>query len=429
MGIFFGTDGIRGIVGEDLSYNILLKCGNALGCLKQNCKIIIGRDSRVSGEMLSQSFCLGATLSGANVVDIGIATSPCVSYLTQALNFDFGVVISASHNPSEYNGIKVFDHTGQKLDDKQELIIEKYMVHDLCTDYLNMGEYKYKPGIKKQYVNYVCAHSKSLTGFNIGIDCSNGASKSLAKQIFTKLGANVKFTGMGSGKKINYKCGATYPQRISNFVKKHGLDFGFAFDGDADRIIMVDSCGKVYNGDNILHCLSYSNYLTGDIIVGTSMSNLGLEVALNKRGIKFERADVGDKFVIQKMQELNSNLGGEQAGHIIINSLLPTGDGVFVAVVLSNIVTKQTLNKFMEFSSFPQIIINVSTQDKIRAMGSEELSKAINYATEELAGMGRVLVRPSGTENKIRVMVEAENFSRAEMLAKFVASKIDSKGV
>ena len=429
MGIFFGTDGIRGIVGEDLSYNIALKCGNALGQLKKNCKILIGRDSRVSGEMLSRSFCLGATLSGANVVDVGLATSPCVSYLAQVLNFDYGVVISASHNPSEYNGIKIFDHTGQKLDDKQELIIEKYMVHDICTDYSSMGEYKYRPSIKKRYVDYVCSHSKRLTGLNIGIDCSNGASKYLAKQIFTKLGATVKFTGMGGGQKINYKCGATYPQKISHFVKKNGLDFGFAFDGDADRIIMVNSCGKIYNGDNILHCLSYSKYLTRNIIVVTSMSNLGLEIELNKRGIKLERADVGDKYVIQKMQQLNANLGGEQAGHIIINNLLPTGDGVMVAVVLSSIVCKANIKDLMEFSAFPQVTINVSTQDKIRAMGGEELSRAINYATEELAGMGRVLVRPSGTENKIRVMVEAENLSRAEMLAKFIATKIDSKGV
>jgi len=429
MGIFFGTDGIRGIVGEDLSYNVALKCGNALGQLKKNCKILIGRDSRVSGEMLSRSFCLGATLSGANVVDVGLATSPCVSYLAQSLNFDFGVVISASHNPSEYNGIKIFDHAGQKLDDKQELIIEKYMVHDICTDYSDMGEYKYKPSKKKNYVDYVCSHFKKLTGLNIGIDCSNGASKYLSKQIFTKLGATVKFTGMGGGQKINYNCGATYPQKISQFVKKHSLDFGFAFDGDADRIIMVNSCGKIYNGDNILHCLSYSKYLTRNVIVGTSMSNLGLEIELNKRGIKLERADVGDKYVIQKMQELNANLGGEQAGHIIINNLLPTGDGVLVAVVLSSILCKDNIKNLMEFSSFPQITINVSTQDKIRAMGSEELSKAINYVTEELAGMGRVLVRPSGTENKIRVMVEAENLSRAEMLAKFIAGKIDSKGV
>lgn len=425
MGIFFGTDGIRGIVGEDLSYELALKCGKALAKLKPNCKVIVGRDTRSSGQMLSQSICLGLVLGGATVTEIGMASTPSISYLTTNLGYDFGVVISASHNPAEYNGIKIFDSTGQKLTDKQEVKIEKLMVHDSVVDYSNIGKYVYKPAIIDKYIDFLCAQVDSLTGLNIAIDCANGASKKIAKKVFTRLGANVHFLGMAGGEKINYKCGATYPQKVANFVKKHGLDYGFSFDGDADRIVMVGTSGQIYSGDNILYCLANNKKLfNNNIVVGTALSNLGLELALKQKNITLERADVGDKYVIEKMQQLKTNIGGEQSGHIIVSNLLPTGDGLLVAILLCNIITNNNPDKYMNFKAFPQIMINVETSDKIRAMGSEELSKAITYATEELSGMGRVLVRPSGTENKIRIMVEAQNQARALTLAQYIASKV-----
>jgi len=425
MGVFFGTDGIRGIVGEDLSFELALKCGKALSQLKPGCKVIIGRDSRISGQMLSQSISLGLVLGGASVIDVGIATTPSISYLTLCLGFDFGVVISASHNPAEYNGIKVFNSSGQKLTDKEESQIEKLMVHESPLNYNKVGNYLYKPSILKKYINFLCAQVTNIKDINIAVDCANGASRSIARRVFAKLGVKAKFLSMASGDKINYKCGATYPQKVANFVKKNGLDYGFCFDGDADRIVMVGSSGEIYSGDNIIYCLANNPKLfNNNVVVGTSLSNLGLELALKEKHISLERADVGDKYVIEKMQELGTNIGGEQSGHIIVSNLLPTGDGLLVALLLCNIMQGTNPHKYLNFKAFPQVMINVSTQDKLRAMGSEELAKAINYATEELSGMGRVLVRPSGTENKIRIMVEAQSQARALTLAQYIASKV-----
>lgn len=425
MGIFFGTDGIRGIVGEDLSYSLALKCGNAIAQLKSSCKVLIGRDTRTSGQMLAKSVSLGLILGGADVTDIGIATTPSISYLTRALGYDFGVVISASHNPAEYNGIKIFDISGQKISDKQETYIEKLIVHTLNIDYSKIGKYSYKPSILNKYIDFVCGVGVNLTGLNIGIDCSNGASKYIAKKIFKKLGATVHFIGMGGGKNINNKCGATYPQKIAKFVNKNKLDYGFCFDGDADRIVMVGPTGEIFTGDNILYCLAnYKLLPNNNVIVGTALSNLGLEYALKQKNIKLERADVGDKYVIEKMAQLGTNIGGEQSGHIIVSNLLPTGDGVLTAVLLSGIIQKNNPSKYMSFKAYPQVMLNVATSDKLRVMGSEDLAKAINYATEELAGNGRVFVRPSGTENKIRIMVEAINQQKAQALANYIASKI-----
>lgn len=425
MGVFFGTDGIRGVVGQDLTYNLALMCGNAIATVKKGCKVIVGRDTRTSGQTLSKSICLGLMLGGAQVTDVGIATTPSISYLTKQLNFDFGIVISASHNSAEFNGIKVFDSSGQKISDKQENQIEKLMVSNRFVDYTSLGQVVYKPSLLNTYINFLVSNSNPLNGLEIAVDCANGASKFLAKKVFARLGAKVHFLAMGGGEKINYMSGATYPQKVAKFVNQNNLQYGFCFDGDADRIVMVGPCGQIFNGDNILYCLSnVKHIINGTKIVGTSLSNLGLEVALKKRNILLERADVGDKYVIQKMVENNINIGGEQSGHIIVNSMLPSGDGLLVSLLLCNIIGNNNPSDFMNFKAFPQVMINVSTTDKIRSMGSEELAKAISYATEELAGNGRILVRPSGTENKIRVMVEAQNEAQAYSLAQYIANKI-----
>ena len=240
--------------------------------------------------------------------------------------------------------------------------------------------------------------------YSIAIDCANGASKNIAKRVFKKLQATVKFVGMKGGENINLGCGATYPQKLAEFVKKHNLDYGFCFDGDADRIVMV-SKDKIYSGDNILYCLALHFGESVKTVVGTSLTNLGLELALKNKSIMLERADVGDRFVIEKMQEKQTWLGG--------------------ALLLTNIIKNQNPELFMHFEAFPQVMRSVKTADKLRSMGNEELSKAISYASEELAGRGRVLVRPSGTENKIRIMVESENLAQAQRLVEFIASKIE----
>lgn len=424
MGFFFGTDGIRGIVGQELTYSLAIKCGNALARLKNGCKILIGQDTRVSGQMILSSVSLGANLGGAQVTNVGVASTPCISYLTTSLNFDFGVVITASHNPSEYNGIKIFDSTGRKLSDKQEELIERYMIKDMVHSYSSLGKTIYKPGLISKYINYLCSQVGSLKGVNIAIDCANGASKNIAKRVFKKLQATVKFVGMKGGENINLECGATYPQKLAEFVKKHNLDYGFCFDGDADRIVMV-SKDKIYSGDNILYCLALHFGESVKTVVGTSLTNLGLELALKNKSIMLERADVGDRFVIEKMQEKQTWLGGEESGHIIVSKILPTGDGLLTALLLTNIIKNQNPELFMHFEAFPQVMRSVKTADKLRSMGNEELSRAISYASEELAGRGRVLVRPSGTENKIRIMVESENLAQAQRLVEFIASKIE----
>ena len=420
MGIYFGTDGLRGIYGEVLSPSIAYKAGNSLGLLCKNKKIIIGRDTRRSGDVLSLSFASGIMSQGVDVVDIGIVPTPVVAYLTKLNKFDFGVVVSASHNPKNYNGLKVFDSEGFKISEENEAEIERKILYPTEVGGDKVGRYFFRPNLIRAYKNNILSSFQDISGLKIVLDMANGASYKIARELFTRAGASVMpLNYSDSGKKINLKCGALYPQVISQAVVDYGADMGFAFDGDADRIIACDEKGNVIDGDDILFLLSKS-LNKGESVVGTSMTNKGLEEALNKRGINLIRADVGDKYVVKEMKTRYSKLGGEPSGHIIHSLFSTTGDGVLTALMIASIAkeSKKPLSKLTTLKHFPQTTINVEVVDKYRILNSDSLSSEILKTQKDCGQNGRVLVRASGTENKIRIMCEHKNAEKAQSLAK-----------
>lgn len=426
MGIYFGTDGFRGIYGEVISPSIAYKVGNSLGNFCPNKKILIGRDTRRSGSILSLSFSSGIMSQGVDVIDIGISPTPVIAYLAKELGCDFGVVISASHNPRFYNGIKIFDSEGFKISENLENLIERKILYSTDLGYDKVGHHYYRPWLVRRYKNLLTSSFSDLSGLKVVLDLANGASFSIAKELFSSLGAKVIALNNGkSGKKINLKCGALYPEVISQAVKDYGADIGFAFDGDADRIICCDEKGKILDGDDILYMLS-QNLKEGEIVVGTSMTNKGLEVALEKNNKRLIRADVGDKYVVEMMKNKGARLGGESSGHIINFDFSTTGDGVLTALNIAYIVKqkKKKLSKIATFKHFPQITINVEVVDKYRTLNSDILSSEILKAQKDFGNDGRVLVRASGTENKIRIMCENKNKKLAEKSAKNIENII-----
>ncbi len=419
MGIYFGTDGFRGIYGEVISPDIAYKVGNSLGGLCQHKKVIIGRDTRRSGSLLSLSFASGLMSHGVDVVDIGIAPTPVIAFLTKSLGFDFGIVISASHNPRFYNGIKIFDKDGFKLTEELEAIIERKILYSTNLGNDKIGRYCFRPRLIKKYKENILSKFNKLDGMTIVLDLANGASCSTAKNLFTTLGAKVIVINNGkNGKKINYKCGALYPEVLIDAVKKNKADLGFAFDGDADRIIGCNEKGEIIDGDDILYILSNKLHY-GESIVGTSMTNKGLEAALAKKNITLLRADVGDKYVVELMKNKHARLGGETSGHIIDMDFSTTGDGVLTAIAIAALVKESgtTLSKLITFKHYPQVIKNVEVIDKYRILNSDLLSSKILSIQNCIGSNGRVLVRASGTENKVRVMCEHISKKEAEKYA------------
>ncbi len=425
MSIYFGTDGFRGVYGEVISPSIAYKVGNSLGGLCNKGKILIGRDTRRSGCLLTLSFACGIMSRGINVVDIGIAPTPVIAYLTRLLHYDFGVVISASHNPKNYNGIKIFDSDGFKIKEEAESEIERKILYSSEIGYDKVGRYSSRPQLVKYYKNNIYQNFSSLDGLKIVLDLANGASYSIAKEMFTKLGAKVIALNNGkNGKKINVKCGALFPEILSSAVKYYNADIGFSFDGDADRIIACDEKGMILDGDDILFLLAKYTHPTS--VVGTSMTNKGLEVALSNQGINLLRADVGDKYVVEMMKNKNSPLGGEPSGHIINFHYSTTGDGVLTALTIASIVKQanKPISKLITLKHYPQIIKNVEVVDKYRILNSDLLSAKVIECQKLFGQNGRVLVRASGTENKIRVMCEHKNQELAENWAKIIEKLI-----
>ncbi len=423
MGIYFGTDGLRGIYGEEISPNIAYKCGNSLARLCNKKKVLIGRDTRTSGDILSISLASGLMSGGVSVVDVGITTTPVIAFLTKKFAFDFGVVISASHNPSNFNGIKIFDNLGYKISEEIENQIERKFVQTSLKGYENLGQYVFKPKLIKEYKKQLLKTFKSFKGLKIVLDCANGASFKIAKDLFEKLdGEIIVLNNKKDGLNINNNCGALYPEKISQAVLNNHADIGFAFDGDADRIICCDENGKIIDGDDILYLLAKHSTPKINKIVGTSMTNKGLEKALNSQGITLERADVGDKYVVEKMKNNNVLLGGEPSGHIIIHSLATTGDGVLTALEITKILiqSKKKLSELIDYVKFPQVNINVPVIDKYRILNSDQLSKEILKTGQMFGENGRVLVRASGTESKIRIMCEHINLKTAQEQAKIL---------
>lgn len=417
MGIFFGTDGVRGIVNNDLTEDLAQMVGNALARKKKNAKIIVGRDTRVSGSFIVSAFSVGALKGGANVIDVGIIPTAGISYLVKNKKADYGVVISASHNPKEYNGIKVFDSDGRKLSEKEETQLERYFCCPLVQSSIKVGRYKFVPSLANQYERFLSSCTNvCFDGLKIVLDCANGAAYKIAPKVFKNLGAEVvKINCRSSGKKINENCGATNVAALQKKVLDCKADVGFAFDGDSDRVIAVDENGSVLDGDMLIYILSKSlskkGKLNANTVVGTSHTNTGLLIALNRQKINLIRTDIGDKYVIEAMEKMNLSLGGEQSGHIILRSLLPTGDGILSAIKICETLKESggKISQLFDAKLLHQLNKNIVVADKLKILNSEMLSQKISQILSDIAPAGRVLVRASGTEPKIRIMVEHQD--------------------
>ena len=430
MGIYFGTDGIRGIALKELDPHLAFKCGNSLARTGKN--VLVGKDTRISGDCIKYSFISGYLSGGGNAGDLGVATTPCVAYLTKRLGYDYGVVISASHNPAEYNGIKIFDRNGVKIDDATEEKIESYFTETLYASPLGAGKYFDRSDLISLYTDFVVCGSERLNGLKIGLDTANGSAYSVAKSVFKRLGAKVFTTADNpNGVNINDECGATHIGNLCDFVLKNKLDMGFSFDGDADRVMAVDGHGRVIDGDLMLYALaeSYINDENAEIkkVVGTPYTNLGIQEALKRLGIEFISGDVGDKYVASLMKKHGAIIGGEQSGHIILADRHTTGDGVFVAIKLCNVYLKRNgFDKLFDIDRYEQATRNVIVSDKVRVLGSQLLTDKIEYERARLGRTGRVMVRASGTESLIRIFVECQTKGHAEKIAERLAKVASS---
>lgn len=425
MGVFFGTDGLRGKVNDDLSYEVAYKCGNALARKYPNAKVLIGRDTRGSGSLFTLAFSAGAMNAGVSVTDVGICPTAGIGYLITHLGYDFGVVISSSHNPAEYNGIKIFDSTGKKLGDARENELERCFLKEKVVPYDKVGTYAYEPRLILHYEKFLSSSiDVSLKGKTIVLDCAHGASYKLAPAVFRDNGAKVIATYCKpNGTNINDGCGALHVEKLQKYVLKYKADMGFAFDGDSDRVIAVDENGEVVDGDKIIYMFAGEYKRQGKLnpamVVGTRHTNMGVEIALKKQGIELLRTDIGDKYVSQKLIEKNLLIGGEQCGHVFVRDKLPTGDGILNALLVAAICAKtgKKLSSFFDYQNYYQCNINVAVGDKVRIINSEVLADAVDKAEKRLEGKGRLMIRISGTEPYIRIMVECADHLLAEELA------------
>lgn len=423
--MYFGTDGIRGIANEGLTCQLAVNAGNAIASCKKNCRVVIGMDTRVSGSMLLHAVATGVMQGGGDVLDVGIMPTAGIAYLTSFYKADYGVVISASHNPPEYNGIKIFDANGFKLGDKREADIEARMAQPHIVKGIATGKYIFMHDSGKDYEDYLVGTVGNLNGLKVLVDCSNGAAGRVAKEVFQRAGASVVAVNTSTaGIDINENVGALYAGNLSEKVKSGGFDVGFAYDGDADRLIALDENGSIVDGDHIMYVLAKQYKADGRLktakVVGTHHTNMGVQHALEKLGIGLVRADIGDKYVLEEMIKDKLQIGAEQSGHIILLDDSTTGDGILASLKIASIMaeSKMPLSVLDDAEGYAQENINVVVKDKMRIINSEEVSKAVGEVYEKLAGNGRVLLRASGTEPKIRIMVECKDANIAKKLAK-----------
>ncbi len=428
MGKFFGTDGIRGIANSELTCELAMKIGKATAKFlasngKNNAKILIGKDTRISSDMLESALFAGICSSGVTVVSLGVVPTPAVSHLVRKYNADAGIMISASHNSFEFNGIKLFDKNGLKLPDDAEKEIENLIIND-SNDNLPIGEkigrITYIDSAVIDYVEFISSIGKNIDkNLKIAVDCANGSASATAKMLFEKLGLKADLLFIEpNGVNINNNCGSTYLESLTKYVTKNKCDIGIAFDGDADRCLFIDEKGKIIDGDCILAiCAQHmkkQNKLKNNALVGTIMSNLGLKKFCEQNDIKFLETKVGDRYVLEKMRQENYSLGGEQSGHIIFAEHMPTGDGQLTAVQILNILSSSE-KKASELNSivkkYPQksATVDISANQKGVIGKNKTVSDYLSCAQKKLAGYGRIVVRESGTEPKIRIMVEHEN--------------------
>lgn len=438
MGVFFGTDGIRGVVNSFLTYDLAFKCGNAVAIGKDKAKILIGGDTRTTRSFLTSSFASGAMTAGSDVIDIGVCTTPGIAYVTEQTKADFGVVVSASHNPAEYNGIKIFDKNGIKLSDKCEDALERKFISQTHNDCSKIGGYSQNFSLIKLYEKHLINCCKEdLSSLTILIDGSNGASYKIAPAVFRALKAKViAINCKNKGENINNRCGSMHPETMAKAVKKYKADVGFAFDGDADRIIACDEEGNILDGDVIIFMLAKylksQNLLVKNTVVGTTHTNMGIEKDLEKRGIKLLRTDIGDKYVIAKMEEEGLTLGGEKSGHVIIKGYTNTGDGILTGIKLAEMMVKEKkkISVLARANLYPQCNIDCPVADKDRVINSKKLMDKVDEIKKVLGKDARVMVRMSGTEPKIRIMVECKDINIASKYGKEIEQvvyKIDKK--
>lgn len=444
MARLFGTDGVRGVANQELTAELALKLGQAGAYvltkeLDHKPTIMVGYDTRISGDMLANALMAGACSVGADAVFVGVVPTPAVAYLTQKYKVDAGVVISASHNSVEFNGIKFFDSEGFKLPDELEDEIEEQIKSDMKDIKfpigMGVGRIKYRRDAKDEYVNHaISSVPVDLRGVKIVIDCAEGAAHYTSFEAFKQLGANVVPIHIyPDGTNINANCGSTHMAELQARVVAEKADIGLAFDGDADRLLAVDENGGIVDGDEIMAIIGThmkkQGKLRNNTIVATIMSNLGFFIMGEKNGINIEKTKVGDRYVLERMKEIHASLGGEQSGHVIFLDENTTGDGLLSALHLLEVLVESgkpisELAKVMEV--MPQALVNapVPNHKKDKYMEYPEIAKAIEELDQKFAGEGRVLIRPSGTEPKVRVMIEGKDQDQiqaeAEKLAKLI---------
>lgn len=441
MGKYFGTDGFRGEANVTLTVEDAYKVGRFLGWYygqktkADRCRVVIGKDTRRSSYMFEYSLVSGLTASGADVYLLHVTTTPSVSYVVRTEEFDCGIMISASHNPYYDNGIKVINGRGEKLEEETIEKIESYLDGE-------MGEIPfakrdaigrtvdYAAG-RNRYIGYLISlATRSFKNMRIGLDCANGSASAIAKNVFDALGAETHvINNTPDGLNINTNCGSTHIEGLQKYVVENHLDVGFAYDGDADRCLAVDSEGKLVDGDKILYvCGKYmkeQGTLVNNTVVTTVMSNFGLYKAFEREGISYEKTAVGDKYVYENMSQNGHCLGGEQSGHIIFSKHATTGDGILTSLKLMEVILekKETLAKLAdEVQIYPQVLKNVRVKDKEAAQADRDVQAEVQKVSDALGDTGRILVRPSGTEPLIRVMVEAPT---DEICGKYVAQVVE----
>jgi len=442
---YFGTDGVRGTVGEEpITPDFVMRLGYAAGRIfadgdrrmkGDRPSVIIGKDTRISGYMLESALEAGLSAAGVDVLLLGPMPTPGVAYLTRALRCQAGIVISASHNPYPDNGIKFFGPGGLKLPDRVERSIEAAMDEPMrCMSSDKLGKARRIEDSDGRYIEFCKStfpHDMDLRGMKLVVDCAHGATYHIAPHVFHELGAEVISIGVKpDGLNINEKCGSTHPALLQKTVREHGADLGIAFDGDGDRLMMVDADGTVYDGDLMLYVIARQRAKQGVLkggLVGTVMTNLGMEHALDKHKIPFERAAVGDRYVLELLEEKGWQLGGESSGHIICRDRHTTGDGIISALQVLQALraNKQTLKEATrDVTLYPQLLINVKIAKGFDFRESIPVQAALIEAETSLKGSGRVLLRNSGTEPVLRVMVEGKDAPKVEQWAKHIADVV-----
>ncbi len=451
MGKYFGTDGFRGKAGEGLTAQHAYEIGRFLGWYygrNERARIVVGKDTRRSSYMLEYAISAGMAASGADVYLLHVTTTPSVSYVTRTDGFDCGVMISASHNPFYDNGIKLMNREGEKMDEATIALVEDYLDGKLELDGSRWTQLPLASGDgvgaiidhsagRNRYIGYLISLAQySFKGKKVALDCANGSAWNIAPSVFKALGADVRvINDHPDGLNINTGCGSTHIDGLKAYVKEQGCDVGFAFDGDADRCLAVDETGELVDGDQIMYVyacyMKERDKLVNNTVVTTVMSNFGLYKALEEAGIAYEKTKVGDKYVYENMVQNGHRIGGEQSGHIIFSKYARTGDGILTALKVMEVMLakKLSLSRLTEgMTVYPQVLINVRVKDKKTAQEDPAVREAVQAVADELGSTGRILVRESGTEPLIRVMVEAEGQDQCRILAERVVEVIRAQG-